>query len=176
MNGSSESGTENNSSQSGQDSFYYDHQDSDSAWETEASSTASDSEFSDRVSFTVRIETVTTVAVEMHFGNGIDAVVDVFGSENEQLALAQMLSEIVYGEEQDRKRTKLSPHQIQTLKETRTIDFSGQGETCTICMDEDSESKEGIKLDCQHSFHTECISKWLGMSDSCPVCREHVVI
>ena len=45
--------------------------------------------------------------------------------------------------------------------------------TCSICLDDfDDESKLRL-LKCEHSFHTECIDKWLtDCNYKCPVCRD----
>lgn len=52
--------------------------------------------------------------------------------------------------------------------------------TCSICLNELNSSCDIFCLPCSHSFHTECINKWLetqANSNSvctCPECR-HVV-
>lgn len=52
--------------------------------------------------------------------------------------------------------------------------------TCSICLNELNSSSDIFCLPCSHSFHTECINKWLetqANSNSvctCPECR-HVV-
>ena len=60
--------------------------------------------------------------------------------------------------------------------------------TCTICLDrwdqlttpEDFASNNDIravkscyyiKLDCGHTYHGNCLSKWLRQSNTCPYCR-----
>jgi hypothetical protein len=45
--------------------------------------------------------------------------------------------------------------------------------TCSICLEDfDDESKLRL-LKCEHSFHTECIDKWLtDCNYKCPVCRD----
>jgi hypothetical protein len=45
---------------------------------------------------------------------------------------------------------------------------------CVICQEELFVS-EGIKvLDCGHSFHQECIDKWINIKNSCPSCRNYL--
>ena len=44
--------------------------------------------------------------------------------------------------------------------------------TCPICLETDTEQK----LKCNHSFHDECIRKWLKNNSSCPCCRTNVFI
>lgn len=47
---------------------------------------------------------------------------------------------------------------------------------CNICfdaLDQGANGKVVSTLDCQHSFHKECIKQWLNNSRSCPNCREY---
>ena len=48
-------------------------------------------------------------------------------------------------------------------------------DSCGICLSE-YEDKEEIKSlpKCLHSFHKDCIDKWLGINKICPVCREEI--
>ncbi|KAJ8919567.1 hypothetical protein NQ315_002189 [Exocentrus adspersus] len=45
---------------------------------------------------------------------------------------------------------------------------------CSICFEEFS-SHDTYTLSCQHSFHKECIRKWLKTSSICPICRIHCI-
>lgn len=42
-------------------------------------------------------------------------------------------------------------------------------DTCNICLE---EMKEFVFVKCGHSFHKECIGKWLIEKPTCPCCRE----
>jgi len=45
-------------------------------------------------------------------------------------------------------------------------------ETCVVCFETVSYSSGRCSaLTCQHIFHSECISQWLSMKDTCPTCR-----
>jgi hypothetical protein len=61
-----------------------------------------------------------------------------------------------------------------------TIDF---GTECNICLMDMDLSEKLCKLNCKHTYHCECISKWLkvpisdhgsGIKGKCAVCREPV--
>lgn len=45
-------------------------------------------------------------------------------------------------------------------------------ETCVVCLAKFSPGEEVIVLECDHHFHSECASKWLIVSLTCPVCRQ----
>ncbi|KAK3923526.1 E3 ubiquitin-protein ligase TTC3 [Frankliniella fusca] len=48
----------------------------------------------------------------------------------------------------------------------------GDQDECVICMNPMS-AKEIYSLECKHSFHKECIRKWLLQDSICPNCRTH---
>ena len=45
---------------------------------------------------------------------------------------------------------------------------------CLICLEEIENDQE--YLPCAHSFHSECISKWLNDHDTCPICKIPIFI
>ncbi|XP_054789012.1 RING-H2 finger protein ATL66-like [Prosopis cineraria] len=52
-----------------------------------------------------------------------------------------------------------------------------EGTECCICL---STFKDGEKLKvlpgCDHSFHCECVDKWLSNHSSCPLCRSSLKV
>lgn len=46
----------------------------------------------------------------------------------------------------------------------------GAEENCSICFDQ-IKDQEIYDLKCSHSFHCECIEKWVPNKQSCPLCR-----
>lgn len=60
-----------------------------------------------------------------------------------------------------------SPDQLIAILPT-----SPAAAVCTVCM----EGCEGGKqTPCGHIFHGACISSWLGLRNSCPLCRRRVL-
>lgn len=49
-------------------------------------------------------------------------------------------------------------------------------EDCSICLENLNHHKEEYTLNCNHSFHKECLTKWLDVSLVCPLCRSSVKI
>ncbi|KAM3380871.1 E3 ubiquitin ligase BIG BROTHER-related [Capsicum galapagoense] len=43
--------------------------------------------------------------------------------------------------------------------------------TCAICKDEMNLGEEARQLPCAHRYHGDCILPWLGIRNTCPVCR-----
>ncbi|KAJ8899221.1 hypothetical protein K2173_012397 [Erythroxylum novogranatense] len=48
------------------------------------------------------------------------------------------------------------------------------GERCVICQMRYKRGEKQIKLPCKHVYHSECITKWLGINKVCPVCNNEV--
>lgn len=46
-----------------------------------------------------------------------------------------------------------------------------RGEQCSICLDKFMLAELVKKLPCKHLYHEDCITPWLELRDSCPVCR-----
>jgi hypothetical protein len=45
---------------------------------------------------------------------------------------------------------------------------------CTICQEEFVDKEEVVRLSCEHFFHVSCISQWLKVNATCPVCRHSI--
>lgn len=45
---------------------------------------------------------------------------------------------------------------------------------CAICMEDFNLNEEAKKLPCKHCFHEPCITEWLKLHGTCPVCRENL--
>ncbi|KAK9211651.1 hypothetical protein WN943_001028 [Citrus x changshan-huyou] len=46
---------------------------------------------------------------------------------------------------------------------------------CTVCMENFLQAFPGKQVPCGHVFHATCISTWISLSNSCPVCRSGVI-
>ncbi|KAK6251806.1 hypothetical protein QUC31_013526 [Theobroma cacao] len=44
-------------------------------------------------------------------------------------------------------------------------------EDCVICLEEFKVGSVALQMPCSHTFHGDCIEKWLKQSHYCPVCR-----
>jgi hypothetical protein len=45
---------------------------------------------------------------------------------------------------------------------------------CSICLAELLVGSQATRLPCSHLYHEGCIMKWLGRSNTCPMCRQTV--
>ncbi|XP_022097695.1 RING finger protein 24-like [Acanthaster planci] len=44
-------------------------------------------------------------------------------------------------------------------------------DTCSVCLEEFEEGTKIGQCACQHVFHVVCISKWLRLRNTCPICN-----
>lgn len=52
-----------------------------------------------------------------------------------------------------------------------SVDSADADACCCICTDPIDVGDEVKTLPCNHFYHSECIIKWLGISNVCPLCR-----
>ncbi|CAL0329959.1 unnamed protein product [Lupinus luteus] len=46
---------------------------------------------------------------------------------------------------------------------------------CMVCLTESEEGEKVRKLECKHTFHKDCLDKWLHQyCATCPLCRKNV--
>ena len=53
----------------------------------------------------------------------------------------------------------------QYLKYSKRFGFTN----CAICL---GDIQTGSQTSCGHTYHTDCIQKWLVQNDNCPLCRQ----
>lgn len=43
--------------------------------------------------------------------------------------------------------------------------------SCMICLSEFTTNTENTALPCSHTFHTNCVARWVEQNRNCPICR-----
>lgn len=67
---------------------------------------------------------------------------------------------------------RLPQHRINHVNRT---DASGDAINCAICLQELEQGDNARSLPtCKHTFHVNCVDKWLMEHVSCPVCRQYI--
>ena len=49
-------------------------------------------------------------------------------------------------------------------------------EICIICLEEFNKNNSITTLECEHSYHIECIKDWLNNKTTCPCCKVTILI
>lgn len=63
------------------------------------------------------------------------------------------------------------PIAVRLHRATRRAANVDTGQQCSICF-ESISSHDMATLPCAHSFHEQCIDRWIHRTPSCPLCRE----
>ena len=62
-----------------------------------------------------------------------------------------------------------SEHSISTLQPWRIV--NDVDKKCTICLELFKKNNEVVALPCAHQYHLDCVTKWLKISNLCPLCK-----
>lgn len=66
------------------------------------------------------------------------------------------------------KNADIAALPTQTLTRTENLGYLTK---CMICLDEFKNGDELKTLPCLHIYHQQCIEHWLGLDNSCPICK-----
>ncbi|XP_059303770.1 uncharacterized protein LOC132055799 isoform X2 [Lycium ferocissimum] len=71
------------------------------------------------------------------------------------------------------------PASKTVVRDLPTVDVSKEDlekndATCAICKDEMNLGEKARQLPCAHRYHGDCILPWLGIRNTCPVCRHEL--
>jgi hypothetical protein len=45
---------------------------------------------------------------------------------------------------------------------------------CSICLSSQKSKEKITVLSCSHSYHNNCITKWVIQNNTCPLCRSNI--
>uniref|UniRef100_A0A1J3HCF8 RING-type E3 ubiquitin transferase n=1 Tax=Noccaea caerulescens TaxID=107243 RepID=A0A1J3HCF8_NOCCA len=112
-----------------------------------------------------------TAHMDFDFGILLDSMYE-FGENQVEFdaVVSRMLDNDEYGVVGSPPASKSAVDRLPVVKIT-SEELSKGNMVCAICKDE-IVAEERIKtLPCRHYYHGECIVPWLGMRNTCPVCR-----
>ncbi|KAF5734103.1 hypothetical protein HS088_TW16G00545 [Tripterygium wilfordii] len=73
-------------------------------------------------------------------------------------------------------RPPASKYVVENLPEVvvNAEDVENNNALCAVCKDEINVGKKAKQLPCEHKYHGDCILPWLGIRNTCPVCRHEL--
>ncbi|KAA0704530.1 E3 ubiquitin-protein ligase RNF6 [Triplophysa tibetana] len=100
--------------------------------------------------------------------------------ENGTLPILRLAHFFLLNEDEDEEHPRgLTKEQIDNLV-TRTygqVNLEGeQGRACSVCINEYAQGNKLRRLPCAHEFHIHCIDRWLSENNTCPICRQPILI
>ncbi|KAF8544841.1 hypothetical protein BDD12DRAFT_722859 [Trichophaea hybrida] len=64
---------------------------------------------------------------------------------------------------------------IEALPKVKvTEQMVNEGIDCAVCKEDLELDEQVTTLPCHHSYHFDCVSKWLEAHDTCPICRHPI--
>lgn len=52
--------------------------------------------------------------------------------------------------------------------------IAGEEVSCAVCMDNLQANDMVRQLSCKHTYHDKCVSQWLEINSTCPLCRANI--
>lgn len=89
-------------------------------------------------------------------------------SYEELLELGEFIGEEKKGLSVNEISSCLYPQTCKSVENKSGID------RCVICQVEYEEGEDLVALQCEHPYHTDCITKWLQIRKVCPICSNEV--
>eukprot|EP01135_Chromosphaera_perkinsii_P004116 Nk52_evm23s270 gene=Nk52_evmTU23s270 len=112
--------------------------------------------------------------VNSHYADGDDLEGDIDSmGYDELLQLSERIGDAVPKGASGQAINRL-PTKKYSTKEHKGKDQSTENTSCSICMQGYQDNEKLTTLPCTHCFHRECVSKWLKVNASCPVCRINI--
>ncbi|KOB78684.1 Uncharacterized protein OBRU01_01935 [Operophtera brumata] len=95
----------------------------------------------------------------------------VFGGEGLDAVVTQLLGQL-----ENTGPPPLPTEQIATIpSEEITAAQVEANMSCSVCWDTFTLGETVSRLECTHIFHPACISPWLQLHATCPICRRSLV-
>ncbi|XP_059640177.1 E3 ubiquitin-protein ligase CIP8-like [Cornus florida] len=69
------------------------------------------------------------------------------------------------------RRVPASEASVEALEKLKVENSDSKMMQCVICMEQLLVGSEATRMPCLHDFHGDCLVRWLGVSNLCPLCR-----
>jgi len=86
------------------------------------------------------------------------------------LSLLNQFTNIHQGISENEIYELIDTGEIQSLKWNMDMN----NEDCTICLEHFNIESNIYEFKCGHYFHTNCVTTWLSIKDTCPICRYQI--
>jgi hypothetical protein len=94
------------------------------------------------------------------------------GDENRRGASQEVIDSypvvVVGKEDEEEEASKVKEDEKKSAAKAEPVDYG----TCGICLEDYQQGDHKKCLSCPHSFHKDCIDRWLKQVASCPICKK----
>ena len=69
------------------------------------------------------------------------------------------------------------PASEENISKLEEFDYDAEkykNSQCSVCQEEYTKEDKCLALPCKHDYHKNCITEWLKLHDSCPICRKPI--
>jgi hypothetical protein len=68
----------------------------------------------------------------------------------------------------------VAPASKETIERLGEFEYKPEmgTKTCSVCLADAQGGDKFVTLDCKHEYHKGCVTQWLNMHNSCPLCRK----
>ncbi|XP_041980380.1 E3 ubiquitin-protein ligase RNF115-like isoform X2 [Aricia agestis] len=95
----------------------------------------------------------------------------VFGGEGLDAVVTQLLGQLEQAGPPPLPQDRLAELPSQVVNE----ELAATNTACSVCWDNFSLGENVSKLECDHMFHSKCITPWLQLHATCPICRRSLL-
>ncbi|RWW85740.1 hypothetical protein BHE74_00005557 [Ensete ventricosum] len=111
-------------------------------------------------------------------GNDADADADRNAEEEEEEEEEELRGDTVE-HEIDQDNIGITPAAALVVERLPIVvlsdeDAAKRNTSCAVCKDGIATAEAAMRLPCSHIYHAGCILPWLGIRNTCPVCRHEL--
>ncbi|EXB59772.1 E3 ubiquitin-protein ligase [Morus notabilis] len=116
---------------------------------------------------------MATLISESNFRPSISPMIDQQFDLDEVLALADEYS-TPYDDDHHEITTVSEAPQNPLVVDCMPISTVNVDSNCAVCMENFYSGETGERITCGHVYHASCITAWLSICNSCPLCRSRI--
>lgn len=103
-----------------------------------------------------------------------DAEEPYFGDHDDYIYTAEY--EMMFGQFAENENTLRPPASVSVVRILPSVlvtkeDVDNNNALCAVCKEDFVLGEQAKQLPCSHRYHGDCIVPWLGIRNTCPVCR-----
>lgn len=111
------------------------------------------------------------------FNNPLNGMGSFLFRHNNDNAFENLLNYLMVNDPNRHGNPPASKQAVQELHRDFVNEHNNErfkGQECAVCKDSFEISNKVAQMPCSHVFHDDCLTPWLDMHNSCPVCRHEL--